>query len=205
MTQGIFGDIERLVFPDTNGHLRGLGTEHCQHIVKFLRKPDLDEASKLFKLIAGMHKKRPLFNLMDDLRLYEESFTRIVPDHREHFLHSASVYVLGLAIYNGCTPVREALQTPLYLPDDDYSQESSFLFRWALAACLHDLAYPLELSLKSFNRYSKNLHSAEDRYISISSDIYHRTEHLTYYQTKYWHRRHAKRYSARINCEFPNQ
>jgi hypothetical protein len=123
-----------------------------------------------------IHNKECIFTLLDDLRLYEDAFLKIMPKLREHFLHSASVYVLGLAIYNNCAPLREALKRKRHKKDDENKQKSSFLFRWPLAACLHDIAYPLELSLKSFNQFSKKMHEIDDNsnysFVKISSDIY---------------------------------
>jgi hypothetical protein len=115
---------------------------------------------------------------MDSLQLYEQSFSKILPEHRDHYVHSASVYVLGLAIYNGCAEIRSACNTDRHERDNQADQKSSFLFRWSLAACLHDIAYPLELSLKSFNRYSASLHEMEDgkehSFLSIAPDMYER-------------------------------
>jgi hypothetical protein len=119
---------------------------------------------------------------MDDLKLYEEGFVNILPDHRDHYIHSASVYVLGLAIYNSCKPIRKALKTERHEDYDTHQQKTSFLFRWSLSACLHDIAYPLELSLTSFKKYSKYLHALgrDDEYIflTIKKDIYERFDLL---------------------------
>jgi hypothetical protein len=147
-------------------------------MLSFLRNPNADTTLSLYNFIAEIHKKGYVFNLMDDLRVYEEGFTNIIPEHRDHYLHSASVYVLGLAIYNNCKYLRRALNTERHENRNVHDQKASFLFRWSLAACLHDLAYPLELSLKSFNRYSAFLHEIQDRkeysFININSDIYQR-------------------------------
>lgn len=37
------------------------------------------------------------------------------------------------------------------------------MFRWSLASCLHDLCYPFELSVKSFNDYSTFLHGGREK------------------------------------------
>ena len=74
--------------------------------------------------------------------------------------------------------IRNACNTERHSEYEQNDQKTSFLFRWSLAACLHDLAYPLELSLKSFNRYSNYLHETEvgrrDSFISIDPYIYER-------------------------------
>jgi hypothetical protein len=95
---------------------------------------------------------------------------------RSTYLHSASVYVLGLAIYNSISKIRNSVKTDHHPPESS-SQKTSFLFRWSLAACLHDIAYPLELTLKSFNKYSKKLHEIEEdgfSFVEINRDLYDR-------------------------------
>ena len=56
-----------------------------------------------------------------------------------------------LAIYNSIPKIRNSVKIDHHPPERD-SQKTSFLFRWSLAACLHDIAYPLELTLKSFKK-----------------------------------------------------
>lgn len=125
-------------------------------------------------LVLCIKKENLFVNFMEDLSLYEKSFKEIIPSHREHFLHSASVYVLGLSIYNSCRPVREALTISRHDNKDLHNQKSSFLFRWALTACLHDIAYPLELSLKSFRNYSSKFQKEgeEHNFLRIKEEIY---------------------------------
>lgn len=140
--------------------------------------PSTDSTLSLYNFISGIQKKERVYDLMEDLRLYEQGFTKILPDHRDHYLHSASVYAFGLAIYNTCAEIRNACNTERHPNQDHNNQKTSFLFRWSLAACLHDLSYPLELSLKSFNQYSIYLHKIDDdrrdSFICIDPDIYER-------------------------------
>lgn len=180
LNKGIFKDIEKFIFtPDI---FLNIQDDHKKIIQNFLNEKTAESARTLFNFIQNIHKKECIFSLMDDLRLYEEGFLHIIPDHREHFFHSASVYVLGLAIYNSCKPFRDVLTTDRHPLEDNYMQKSSFLFRWSLAACLHDLAYPLEISLKSFNKYSLKLHELKQdqkqSFVNIHKDIYERFNFL---------------------------
>lgn len=176
-TKNIFHDIRRLIFEQPSDNLF-IKDEHRQLLLAFLDNPSSDSTLALYNFISRIQKKERVYNLMDTLRLYEEGFTKILPDHRDHFLHSASVYALGLAIYNGCAEIRNACNTGRHSIYEQNDQKTSFLFRWSLAACLHDLAYPLELSLKSFNRYSTFLHEIDsgrkDSFISIDPYLYER-------------------------------
>lgn len=176
-SRNIFKDIEILIFKQADDHLQ-IRDEHRDRILAVLRNPTFNTTLSLYNFIARIHKKNYVFDLMDALRLYEKGFTNIVPDHREHYLHSASVYLLGLAIYNKCQAIRNSLNIERHDVWMIQPQKTSFLFRWSLAACLHDLAYPLELSLKSFNRYSTYLHELGNpkgcSFLTINSNIYDR-------------------------------
>lgn len=180
MPKNIFKDIEALIFKENDDHL-SIITDHKAALQAFLTKPKPDTAVNLFKFIQVHHEKETVFKLLNDLRLFEKGFLAMLPDHRDHYLHSASVYVLGLAIYNSYSSIRNALSIDRHAPNSE-GQRKSFLFRWALAACLHDIAYPLEIALRSFNKYSIDLHELEDlekgSFIRIDSSIYDRLDFL---------------------------
>jgi hypothetical protein len=170
----IFRDIETLIFEHTPDSLE-ISDGHKRFIRNFLQHHDASSAAQLFNFIHRVQEKEPLYNLLKELRRYERNFLDIVPENREHFVHSASVYVLGLGIYNASNDFRQAVITERHQPDSTHAQKTSFLFRWSLAACLHDLAYPLELNIKSFNKYSKRLHGIDDEncsFLTINHDIY---------------------------------
>ena len=175
--RNVFLDIERLIFQSGRDCLN-VRDEHKERILAFLQDPNFDTTLRLYHFIAEVHQKGRVFNLMNVLRIHEEGFAKILSDHREHYLHSASVYVLGLAIYNNCGAIRGSLNTGRHEPSMSHEQKTSFMFRWSLAACLHDLAYPLELSLKSFNRYSAYLSEIKGNgnysFAAISPEIYER-------------------------------
>lgn len=174
--RNIFSDIKELIFLPSDDHLE-IRDEHRNAIDTFLMKPDPDTAYNLFKFIKVLHQKESIFDLMNQLRLYEKGFLEMLPEHRDHYMHSASVYVLGLAIYNANQNIRDALTIDRH-ELSNRAQKTSFLFRWSLAACLHDIAYPLEIALKSFNKYSVMLHELRDgevgSFLKVDPMIYDR-------------------------------
>jgi len=172
LKKNIFKDIRTLIFKNENNHLN-IGGDRKKAIENFLAKPSFRTATNLFNSIRVHHKKHTIFKLMSDLKLYEDGFKDILPDHREHYLHSASVYVLGLAIYNSSEKIRNSLDINRgqYWGEDE--QKELFQFRWALTACLHDIAYPLEIALKSLNNYAELLHDSGINFINIDPNIYY--------------------------------
>lgn len=172
--KNIFKDIEVSIFND-NGDYLSLTEGHKRTILNFLNNPVPETASDVFRFIQDRHEKEVVFTLLNNLKLYEKGFKEMLPDHRDHYLHSASVYVLGLAIYNSYPRIRSSLQIGAHDHTDEELRKS-FLFRWALSACLHDIAYPLEIALRSFNKYSNTLHRLEDSdkgsFLKIDPSIY---------------------------------
>ena len=171
----VLQDIRSFIFPGENDYLWIRG-EHKKLIENFIENPVLETARELYNYIQRSHKKESVFTFMEDLQLYEKTLMKIIPEQRDHYLHSASVYLLGLSIYNSHFLIRNAVNTDRNLGDED-KQNSSFLFRWSLTACLHDIAYPLELTLKSFNKYSNKLHEIDQNnfsFIKINRTLYDR-------------------------------
>lgn len=170
----IFDDIQELIFCDSISGLNVYG-EHSEKVRGFLSNPTSKSADDLFNFIHEITQKEPVFALLKDLKEYERSFVKILPKHKDHYIHSASVYTLGLALYRNFKPLQEAVVTRRHEPGDNKSQNSSFLFRWALAACLHDIAYPLEMSLKSFSDYYTKLNPkfGEQIPVTVNREIFY--------------------------------
>lgn len=170
----IYHDLYKLVFLEKNDNLN-IYNGHKDLIKNYLLEEQNHENVKaLFKFIAEIHQKSYVFNLLDKLKLYESELKNILPNHREHYKHSVNVYILGLALYNNCELIREAVKISRHSYDDNEKQRSSFLFRWSLAASLHDLAYPLEMSIKTFNKYLSHLTNYEKKTnneLTIKNDI----------------------------------
>lgn len=173
----IFTDIKHLIFEQDHDFLE-LREQHRLLVYNFLDKPSASNAKKLFVFVQRVHKKEVVFSLMDDLHIYESGISKILPDLREHYFHSACVYVVGLALYNVSRKLREVVVTTRHEVTDVSMQKASFLFRWSLAACLHDLAYPLELSLRTFNKYNEKLNNESASYLKIDENIYEKFNFL---------------------------
>lgn len=123
-------------------------------------------ASLLLKEIATQLRKENIFvELMENnLKIYEEAVVKTLPEHRDHFVHSAYVYLLGLYIFGNNRKYRDsvlaALQTNLPSGDvqtDDNWFEEVFKFRWAVAAVFHDVGYPVQIAASQINTYLKSV------------------------------------------------
>lgn len=105
--KNIFLDIRSIIFPEANDHL-SIREEHKRVLLAFLDAPSPSATLALYRFVSQVQRKEGVYDLMDVLRLYEKGLSEILPNHRDHYLHSASVYALGLAIYNRCAAIRSA-------------------------------------------------------------------------------------------------
>lgn len=90
---------------------------------------------------------------------FEEHSGRLLEKHRDHYIHTVFVFLLGLSVYIRNNNFRKifneyALNKRNY-PDSYYTKHEEFLYRWGLASLSHDIAYPLEIIVKQANEYIK--------------------------------------------------
>lgn len=95
----------------------------------------------------------PFLDLVRKVHEYEKSAGRLLDVHRDHYVHSVHVFLLGLAIFTVVGAYRAAFQSRATYPDAYETRNEEFFFRWGLAALFHDIAYPLEIALGQVNTY----------------------------------------------------
>lgn len=92
-----------------------------------------------------------LQNMMHFVASYETGAARLVQNHRDHYAHSAYVYILGLAIFNTQEAFRKAFRKSYgYTKSKCYSK---FIELWGLTALFHDIGYQYEIP---FNQIREN-------------------------------------------------
>jgi hypothetical protein len=94
-------------------------------------------------------------DLLDALLAYEEHSSVLLDKQRDHLVHSVNVFVLGLSIYAQNTYYRKAFEKALCNPYDGAlsTPSAEFLYRWGLAALLHDIGYPIEIIHNQFKSF----------------------------------------------------
>lgn len=168
----IINKIDEYIFnnPKDVLHIRD---DHKACIKDFLGKPNKTTAKKLFKFVGEIQKNNKIYDRLSELVKYEESLAAIIPEQKDHYFHSASVYVLGLALYNKMPSLRKAIKVERLngCENEEYKQKTSFLLSWSVAACLHDIGYPFELAIKSFNKLTDQYYTKERKYLKIDKAI----------------------------------
>lgn len=135
-----------------------------ESIINFIELPTVDSAYTVYETfftaywIGTQRKENPFLKLIEKVKRFEELGGRLTPNQRDHFLHSVFVFLLGLGIYEqNCNYrasfERYALNKKSY-PDSYDTKNEEFFYRWGIASLFHDIAYPLEITLKQINRYA---------------------------------------------------
>ncbi|MDR2456030.1 MAG: hypothetical protein LBE49_05480, partial [Deltaproteobacteria bacterium] len=100
---------------------------------------------------------RNFVDLLDALNAYEENSSVLLDKQRDHLIHSVNVFVLGLSVFAKNEHYARAFQTARVYPYNGAlnSPSEEFLFRWGLAALLHDIGYPVEIINNQFKAFIK--------------------------------------------------
>ena len=152
-----------------------------EKIVKFLESKTertmYENGIELARKIGALHRKEFPVNklIIDRLIKYEESVLNILPEHRDHFIHSIFVYLLGIYLYRKSKLfvkplgenmlkndmnfkwLKEQRSEHLASKKSDSDIDKEFIFRWRMISLFHDVAYPLEISAKLMRKYSKEV------------------------------------------------
>lgn len=79
--------------------------------------------------------------------------------HRDHYVHSVTVFAIGLAVYEKNSAYRKAYE--LYCDKKGEDARRDFLLKWGLASLFHDVGYPFELAFGQIKSYIGQV-AAED-------------------------------------------
>jgi hypothetical protein len=105
-------------------------------------------------------------DLLDALHSYEEQSSVLLDKQRDHLIHSVNVFALGLSIYAENKQVRNYF-ADVSVKGGFYngalvSPGEEFLYRWGLAALLHDVGYPIEIIHNQFRKFVSFISVADD-------------------------------------------
>ena len=101
-----------------------------------------------------------LLNLVNVMEKYEKTTGELIEKQRDHFIHSVNVFLLGIAIYSQNKKFRNIFQSyvltskykKFYRDEKGNVSDEEFLYRWGIAALLHDIGYPFEIVGKQLKK-----------------------------------------------------
>ena len=104
---------------------------------------------KIFMGGYGQSKKTVEF-----LSEYESNGGSLLMKHRDHYVHSVYVFVLGLAIFETNKKFREEWSRYYGYKEDQSSDAANcFLEYWGLSSLFHDIGYPFEIPFEQIISY----------------------------------------------------
>lgn len=104
---------------------------------------------------------------LDFARVMFEYENSLNSNHKNVFLHSVEVFILGLAIYSQNEEYRRKFGS--YVMNSSYEKyyainhnlsNEEFLYRWGLAALFYDILLPMNFANSSLNNLSNEINSA---------------------------------------------
>ena len=133
-------DIDRLCFENV--------------IERFMKSGKKEDAFDIYfcylEMFVGDYKKtRRMIELLSE---FEANGSGLLMKHRDHYSHSAYVFVLGLAIYQSNKTFREHYKK-CYKIQDEYEAAAHYLQYWGLTSLFHDIGYPFELPFEQVCSY----------------------------------------------------
>lgn len=137
-----------------------------ESVLGFAKDQDKQTARGLFSSFFDVFRigsgDASAVDLLDVLRGFEENAGTLAGKSRDHYVHSANVFILGIALYSANRNIRNAFSN--MFGSSDYSrrfesEKEEFLFSWGMSSLLHDIGYPVEIShyqLSHFFDYVNN-------------------------------------------------
>lgn len=105
------------------------------------------------ELFVGQYGKSK--KMIELLAEFEMNASSLLMKHRDHYSHSAYVFLLGLAIYKNADHFRAVYRKHFGLDGAEQEQEAAhhFLKYWGMASLFHDIGYPFELPFEQVKSY----------------------------------------------------
>ena len=120
-------------------------------IADFLDSGKREEAFDVYfcyleMFFGGYDKTRKMIELLSE---YEVNGSGLLVKHRDHYVHSVYVFILGLAVYQKNALYRKSYNEYYNLKDRTSEEQQKaahhFLRYWGMTALFHDIGYPFEL------------------------------------------------------------
>ena len=132
-------DIDRLCFENA--------------VARFLQSGKKQDAFDVYfcyldMFVGDYDKTRRMIELLSE---FEANGSRLLMKHRDHYVHSVYVFLLGLAIYETNQTFQEVYNNFYHLEEKEAG--AHYLQYWGLASLFHDIGYPFELPFEQVASY----------------------------------------------------
>jgi len=132
-------------------------TEKDRKLVKpikaFCKSPSEETAGLVYEAFLSSFRLPGLEELLTEMHKFEITSSRLLPSHRDHYIHTVSVFLLGIAIYARNKKIRLSIDSSNQYADKYDRDEEEFIYRWGLTALFHDVGYPLQIAYKTIHEF----------------------------------------------------
>lgn len=156
-------------------------------LIAFVKNGTIESASDVYIMFMDCYKqflggKKNFVDFLDTLRAYEESAALLIDKHRDHYIHSANVFLLGIEVYQNNAAFRsvvaKSFASDSLLPF--ISVQAKFLFQWGMTALFHDVGYPIEITNTQVQKFIQMVIN-DDMHDARPFIDYQNVEYLTSY------------------------
>lgn len=126
---------------------------------------------EIFKPFGPGYDAAPL--LLELLAEHEANASSLLMKHRDHYSHSAYVFLIGLAIYRNHAAIRAAYNARYGLADGP-AAACHFLKYWGLTSLFHDIGYPFEIAHQQMKAYVCQLDKRNNDAFGFSPHVSYR-------------------------------
>lgn len=122
-------------------------------IHRFLESGVAEDAFDIYyiylELFMGKYSESK--KIIEQLSEFESNASALLMNHRDHYSHSAYVFLIGLAIYDSSASYREKYNAQYQI--SGHEGANHFLKYWGLTSLFHDVGYPFELPFEEVMSY----------------------------------------------------
>lgn len=145
--------------------LEGESSEYIIYLKRslcdFISNSNPTNASNVYSYYMGLYRLSdqsgdPLTDMIDVMHNYEMNASVLTDKHRDHYVHSVNVFILGIRMYEYNSTIREAFNDT-YGPGTFDTLDQCFLFIWGNAALFHDIGYPIEIAAAQAKRFVRTI------------------------------------------------
>lgn len=114
-------------------------------------------AKEVYNAFLYCFRLSGLEEILTAMQKFETTSSKLLPSHRDHYIHTVNVFLLGIALYAQNEKIRHAINASLQYTDKYKRDEEEFVYRWGMTALFHDVGYPLEIAYKSIREFTTML------------------------------------------------
>lgn len=128
-----------------------------QALENFCLDPNNNTAGQVYSACLLVYRMSGLQEVVNEMQKYETTSATLIPKHRDHYVHTVNVFLIGIAIYIHNAEIRSACSKAFDYPDGYSAREEEFLYRWSTAALFHDAGYPLQIAYGTIHEFTSML------------------------------------------------